>query len=348
MPNKFTLERINQENEKILDAIINQLRKGVPPWRIPWVRNADLSAGYIIVGAKKFSANLWPRNIRTPEMSFNAYNGIRLIAAAMIGGYATNFWVNQKTVDDLNLEILEGETPWLIQRYSSYNHAVYNIEQFANYERDLGLTHIRNGAADENFSCREAEDLLYKLDQEASPPLVIKMRQDEAAYYPAKDFIRMPSRAQFVDKDKMRGEANYWATMWHEVTHWTGHQKRLGRFNEIVHFFADKNQSRGFEELVAELGAVFLCSRLGIDANIQGASYIDHWLKGVVGGDLSSGNRSHLAENWADLLERRGIGMLEVAGRYADKSTAFISRGGKEPPKKKTSSPLERLLSSAR
>ena len=342
MVNKITLEKISQENKKILGAIIEQLRKGVPPWRKPWTR----SANYIIVGAKKFSVNLWPRNIRTPEVSFNAYNGVRLIAAATIGKYATNFWVNQKTVDELNLRIREGETPWLIQRHYSYNHAVYNIEQIANYERALGLTHIRNGTADENFSYQEAEALLRKLCRKASPRLVIETGKDEAAYYPDEDLIHMPSPAQFVNKDKLRGEANYWATMWHEVTHWTGHQKRLGRFNEIDHFFVDRRY--GFEELVAELGAVFLCSSLGIDANIQGASYIDHWLKGVVGGGLSSGNRSHLAENWADLLERRGIGVLEVAGRYADKSTAFISSGGKKPPEKKAARPWGRLFSSAK
>ena len=346
MINKLTLERISQENKKILDAIIKQLRKGAPPWRMPWVRNADLNAGYIIVGAKKFSANLWPRNIRTPEVSFNAYNGIRLIVAAMINEYATNFWVNQKTVDDLNLKILKGEAPWLIQRHYSYNHVVYNIEQFANYERALGLTHIRNGAADEHFSCREAEDLFHKLRREASPPLVVEMGQDEAAYYPTKDCIHMPSLAQFIDKDEMRGEANYWATMWHEVTHWTGHQERLGRFNEIDRFFVGRRY--GFEELVAELGAVFLCSKLNIDANIQGASYIDGWLKGVIGNDLSGSDRNRLIENWADLLEIKGIGVLEAAGQYADKATVFISNGGKEPPKKKTSSPLERLFSSAR
>ena len=295
---------------------------------------------------KEIFGNLWPRNIRTPEVSFNAYNGVRLIAAAMIGKYATNFWVNQKTVDELNLRIFKGETPWFIQRHYSYNHAVYNIEQVANYERALGLTHVGNGTVDENFSCKEAEDLLHKLHREALPPLIIRMGENKAAYNWKEDVIYMPSLPQFVYKDKLRGEANYWAIMWHEVTHWTGHQQRLGRFNEIDRFFVDK--CYGFEELVAELGAVFLCSRLGIDANIQRASYIDHWLKGVIGGGLSSGNRSHLAENWADLLERRGIGVLEAAGQYADKAADFILSGGNKPPEKETVSPLGRLFFSAK
>ena len=69
---------------------------------------------------------------------------------------------------------------------------------------------------------------------------------------------------------------NYYATVLHELTHWTGHKSRLDR--EYGKRFAD--DAYAFEELVAELGAAFLVGHVGfIDATIEGhASYLEGWL----------------------------------------------------------------------
>lgn len=64
------------------------------------------------------------------------------------------------------------------------------------------------------------------------------------------------------------------ATCLHELTHATGHAKRLGR--DLRNAFGSKDYAR--EELVAEMGAAFLCAALGIQPTVRHADYIGAWL----------------------------------------------------------------------
>jgi antirestriction protein ArdC len=95
---------------------------------------------------------------------------------------------------------------------------------------------------------------------------------DKAYYAPARDIVQMPPFESFKDKE------SYYATMLHELTHWTSHKTRLDRsFN--AKRFGDNGYAR--EELVAELGAAFLSADLGITPEIRPdhAEYLAHWLK---------------------------------------------------------------------
>lgn len=95
-----------------------------------------------------------------------------------------------------------------------------------------------------------------------------------AFYRPSDDFIGMPSSDLFKDA------AGYWSTSLHEHVHWTGHESRLKR-DGIVKFSGFGSESYAFEELVAELGAAFLCTHL--DVKREGlidnhAAYVGSWI----------------------------------------------------------------------
>ena len=94
-------------------------------------------------------------------------------------------------------------------------------------------------------------------------------------YSPMRDEIRMPLLGQFESKEE------YYSTLFHELTHWTGNETRLKRFqNTKIVAFRSEEYSR--EELVAELGAAFVCSRLGIsnDTTLRNsAAYLQGWMK---------------------------------------------------------------------
>ena len=94
---------------------------------------------------------------------------------------------------------------------------------------------------------------------------------NRAFYAPARDFIQLPPAETFKDA------ASYAATKAHELIHWTGHASRNAR--EFGKRFGD--DAYAFEELVAELGAAFLCADLGITPEIRDdhAAYLDHWLQ---------------------------------------------------------------------
>jgi antirestriction protein ArdC len=91
----------------------------------------------------------------------------------------------------------------------------------------------------------------------------------EAFFMPSKDLIMMPAFAAFRNAD------NFYATHFHELTHWTGPKDRCDR--DLKGRFGD--QSYAAEELVAELGSAFQCAEFGFDGDVRDAGYIAHWIR---------------------------------------------------------------------
>ena len=80
----------------------------------------------------------------------------------------------------------------------------------------------------------------------------------------------MPLKSKFEDTE------GYYSTLFHELIHWTGYKNRLNRL------VLKKESDRAFEELVAEIGASFLCAEYGITPNINNtSSYVASWLKAL-------------------------------------------------------------------
>lgn len=96
----------------------------------------------------------------------------------------------------------------------------------------------------------------------------IRENGDRAVYYPGPDFIGMPAFESFKSGDQ------YYATLFHELGHWTGHQSRLAR--DFRGRFGDKHYAA--EELVAELCSAFLCAEFSIDGDLRHAGYIASWI----------------------------------------------------------------------
>ena len=93
---------------------------------------------------------------------------------------------------------------------------------------------------------------------------------DSAYYIPSLDVIHMPAFAKFKTSE------DYYATLLHELTHWTGANSRLDRKLNEGRF---GNEAYAFEELVAELGAAMLCNANGVEGRLQHTEYIASWLK---------------------------------------------------------------------
>lgn len=153
------------------------------------------------------------------------------------------------------------------------SYAVFNADQVDGYD------HSETGTAPER-------DLVTRIDQAERycRQTGADIRHGGAgAYYDRMgDYINIPETAAFVDTRHATATENYYATLLHELTHWSGAPHRLDR---------DKAKSRqelqkyAFEELVAELGAAFLCSALGITQTPREdhAHYIKGWLQALRG-----------------------------------------------------------------
>jgi antirestriction protein ArdC len=104
-------------------------------------------------------------------------------------------------------------------------------------------------------------------------PPAIQHGQSKAYYQPAADTVTMPARQLFPQPE------HYYSVLFHELTHSTGHPSRLDRatLRDLL-AFGDTNYSK--EELVAEMGAAYLCGVAGISNETvnNSAAYIQGWL----------------------------------------------------------------------
>ena len=142
----------------------------------------------------------------------------------------------------------------------------------------------------------------------------IEHGMDMACYIPSKDMIRMPDKKQFINTGHSTSTENYYCTMFHELTHWTGHESRCKR--NLSTRMADSKYA--FEELVAELGSCFMATNLNITSNPREdhAHYLNSWIKCLEDNDDAVWKASALANKavkWCEELQPQKEQEQEVA-----------------------------------
>jgi antirestriction protein ArdC len=128
---------------------------------------------------------------------------------------------------------------------------------------------------------------------------------DRAYYSPSEDLIVLPKRDNF---ESLR---HYYATSLHEHVHYTGHPSRLNR--DLTGRFG--SQSYAGEELVAELGAAFLCAKLEIQGELRHAGYIASWLRLLEDDSRATFTAASAAKKAADYLASYSEAVPRVAAR---------------------------------
>jgi antirestriction protein ArdC len=128
----------------------------------------------------------------------------------------------------------------------------------------------------------------------------IREGHGEAYYVPSRDFISMPAFAGFKSAD------HFYNVVFHELGHWTGHRARLDR--DLKNRFG--SQSYAAEELVAELGAAFLCAEFGFDGDVRSAGYIASWIELLKADKRAFFAACSQASKAADYL--RGLALTEA------------------------------------
>lgn len=141
----------------------------------------------------------------------------------------------------------------------------------------------------------------------------IKHDGGERAYYNRlSDDIHLPLPEIFTGTETQSSQESYYAVTLHELTHLSGHPKRLDR--QFGKRFGD--QDYAFEELVAEIGAAFLCAKLGItDApRPDHAQYLSHWLQ-VLKDDklaiLTAASKASQACDYLGTMRESGAGLVQ-------------------------------------
>ena len=128
-------------------------------------------------------------------------------------------------------------------------------------------------------------------------PLIEEVNSEEANYYrPSTDTIAMYPRNRYVSQE------DYYSTLFHELTHATGHADRLNRPG-ITGNITRGSEEHAREELTAEMGAAFLCALTGVDPNFENsAAYIGHWLERLKNDKMLVYKAAAQAQKAVDLL----------------------------------------------
>src|ERR1700745_1385417 len=127
----------------------------------------------------------------------------------------------------------------------------------------------------------------------------IREGHGEAFYVPSRDFISMPAFPGFKGADHFSNMA------FPGLGHWTGHTSRLDR--DLKNRFGSRNYAA--EELIAELGAAFLCAEFGFDGDVRNAGYIASWIELLKADKRSFFTACSHASKAADYL--RGLALAE-------------------------------------
>jgi antirestriction protein ArdC len=130
-----------------------------------------------------------------------------------------------------------------------------------------------------------------------SRPAIVSDDQSMAWYRPADDRVNVPQIENMASVDA------YYSTLFHELTHSTGHASRLGRDGITKLGTHRRGETYAFEELVAEMGAALLCGQAGIDSTVENsAAYLRSWAQYLRTDSKAAVRAAGQAQRAADLI----------------------------------------------
>lgn len=277
--------------DRITQQIIQAVETGAEGYEMPWHKlGADVRQ---------------PLNASTGK----AYRGLNILGlglAAIANGYPSGRWSSYRQWRASGAQVRKGEkgTPIFFwqsrenrsdeaedaseRRYRGYVARTYMV--FNEAQVDGVSEHLKQADALVSSGC-ETQAFFDRLEAR------VIHGGDRAYFEPATDLIRMPYPEQFKDRE------SYLSVRAHETTHWTGAKARLNR--DLTGRFG--TSAYAMEELVAELGAAFLCAALGVSQRPRKdhAAYISSWIKVMKGDNKAILTAASKAQQAVDFILER-------------------------------------------
>lgn len=254
--------------QKVTDSIIAALESGVAPWTKPWNGGTE------------------PVSLSTGR----AYRGINWLVLTAVGearGYTSPVWMTYKQAAAHGGQVRKGEKGTSIVFWKMMDkkddagddvkvpllryYTVFNAEQVD----DLVLPDKFTPQPCDGDEVRTMQSVLDDVnavwDATGNSRPTLTFAGARAFYRPSEDSITLPPM------DTFRDVAGFASTLLHEAAHSTGHADRLDRWDGKSHQFGCADYAE--EELVAEIGAAMLATRLGLPLQVeQSAAYVGSWL----------------------------------------------------------------------
>ncbi|MBW6479473.1 MAG: DUF1738 domain-containing protein [Bacteroidales bacterium] len=294
--------------EMVTNLIIDRLEKGVVPWQMPWKSGGAIPSN--LVSKKVYRGfNFWYLLSFGFERPFLlTFNQVKTLGGSIRKGsnsYQVIFW---KLLDMKNKDGSTEEIPML--RY----YRVFHIDDVDGIPEDKKP---KTDSHDHDFN---PIAVCEKLVTNWTDAPTVRYGQTRAAYAPLRDEILMPDPKTFFEDEK------FYSILFHEMTHSTGHRKRLNRhekFND--HRFGSKDYS--LEELVAEMGAAYLCGLCEIENKTidNSAAYIQSWLSKLKSDNKFIIQASSYAQKAVDYILENQSSPASVGVVEPEKETEVVS-----------------------
>ncbi len=269
----------------VTDQIISLLKQGVIPWQKPW---NDSGPPMNLLSKRQYRGiNLWLLlSLNYKKNLYLTGNQLKKLGGSVIPGqypHIVVFW-NQVKKEPEELDDKGDPKITSLLRYIK----VYNIEQC----KDIPVSLIPEIYKNEGEPILECEAIINTMPD--CP--IIDHKVQKAFYNIELDYINMPKKKSFKSPE------SYYSTLFHELVHSTGAEKRLGR-KSILDMAPFGSESYAMEELIAEMGSAYLCRFTGIMINEikNTVAYLDNWLE-VFKKDkrflITASGRAQKAVNW--------------------------------------------------
>ncbi|MFT6907394.1 MAG: antirestriction protein ArdC [Oleiphilaceae bacterium] len=251
----------------VFNNIMSRLRKNNKDFLPEWLSTTNASNHY---------------NAKSHREYKSLHSWFFLSIIAQVYGYKSNLWATQQQWKKLGYELKQGAKLAPVFHYFK----VENVDEFdidnhrteSTFGRKISIVYNADevmGYTGKNFADTKVRDIsvLSRRIDELAINIEYSKEEGNAAYYYDDDLIKMPHKELFKAKDSTKP---YYATLLHEMVHWTGHETRCNRT-----FGHSSDDAYALEELVAEIGSSFLCARFGITKKVRASSiqYITHWLE---------------------------------------------------------------------
>ncbi|HLL90663.1 MAG TPA: zincin-like metallopeptidase domain-containing protein [Tepidisphaeraceae bacterium] len=254
--------------QSVTDQIVAMLEAGVVPWRSP------------ILGRSKAGH---PKNLNTGKQ-YRGVNVFLLAFTAYAKGYGSSYWLTFNQARERGGNVRKGEKSSMVVFWKQYEttdketgeavrvpvlryYNVFNAEQVDGVETPDAVKY-------QPLNFRPIEEAERIATGYEGGPVVTHDGGQQAFYRPSTDSVHLPDRTRFATAEE------YYSTLFHELSHSTGHSTRLDRkIDSDSKPFGSADYGR--EELVAEMSAAFLCSHAGIQPAVisNQAAYLAGWLK---------------------------------------------------------------------
>ena len=251
----------------ITARIVSALEAGLAPWVRPWSEDVD-----------SFAMNAGTRR------PYRGINALLLSLEATSQGYPLNRWLTYRQATELGGQVERGARGttvvlWRLRKVAATADAYPAPDESDVPERVIPLLRaftVFNLAQVEGVpaTLKATQRCTWEPEARAEELLLrsgatVRHGGSRAFYRPGDDEIHLPPKRVFPAADR------YYGTALHELTHWSSHPSRCNR--QLGQRFGD--DAYAAEELIAEMGAAFLCAYCRIDGELHHADYLASWLK---------------------------------------------------------------------